>query len=99
DDGGVMARNSIANGVGNVERGGAGLNRALNHLGQEIEFRTRGVLGRKLNVVTAFASALDPLYRALDNLIGRHAQLEFAVDRAGREEDVDAWPRRVLDGI
>ena len=91
---GVVARHGVADRVGDVERGRPGLDGLLDHLGEEVEFGAGRVLGRELDVLAAVAGALHALDGPLDDLLRRHAQLELAVDGAGREEDVDARPRR-----
>ena len=49
----------VADRVGDVDRGGAGVDGLFDHLGQEIELGAGGVLGRELDVV---AVALGPLH-------------------------------------
>ena len=99
DDRGVVARHGVADGVGNVESGGTGFDRSFDHFGQEIEFGAGRVLGGELDVVAAVAGTLHAFDRPLHHFLGGHAELEFAVDGAGGEEDVDARPGRILDGV
>ena len=71
DDGGVWLGHRVADGVGDVERGRAGLDGLLDDLGEEIEFGAGGVLGRELDVLAALAGALDALDGPLDDLLAR----------------------------
>ncbi len=51
DGGGVLRGDGVADRVGNVDRGGAGLDDALDDLGEEVEFGAGGVLGREFDVL------------------------------------------------
>ena len=51
DGGGVLARHRVADRVGDVDRGGAGLDGPLDDLGQEVQLGAGGVLGRELDVL------------------------------------------------
>ena len=55
---GVLFRHGVADGVGNVDGGGAGLDRRLDAAAQEIMLGAGRVLGRPLDI-------LDPVARAL----------------------------------
>jgi hypothetical protein len=57
---------------------------------QEIDVGAHRIFGRKLDIVRVLACPADRLDGLLDHLIGRHAQLLLHVDRAGRDEGVDA---------
>ena len=50
DDLAHVAGRGVADGVGDVDRGGAGGDRRLDHLAEEIGLGARGVLGRVLDV-------------------------------------------------
>jgi hypothetical protein len=76
--------------VSDVDRGGAGRDRALDAPAQEVVLRARAVLARPLDVVAAAARPGDAVDHRLVHLLGRHLQLDAHVQRAGRDEGVDA---------
>ena len=82
--------NAVADGVGHVERFGAGLDHLVEDADQKIHVGAHRILGREFDVVGIFERELDRLDRRLDHLVGLHAQLLFHVDRAGGDEGVDA---------
>ena len=92
-----LVRHRVADGVGDVDGGGAGRDRRLDHLRQELELGARGVLGRELDVLAQLARALHALGRGAQDLLLRHVELVLAMDRAGGEEHVDALARRRLE--
>jgi hypothetical protein len=98
-DGRVVGGHGVPDRVGDVERGGPGLDHALDDFGQEVELGAGRVLRRELHVGAPVARPLHPLDRPPGDLLGRHPQLELAVDGAGGEEHVDAGPLGVLDGV
>ena len=51
DGRGVLLGHGVADGVGDVDRGGAGLDGLLDHLGEEVQLGAGGVLGRELDVL------------------------------------------------
>src|SRR5262249_22753951 len=51
DGRGVLAGDGVADRVGDVDGGGAGLDGLLDHLGQEVQLGASGVLGRELDVL------------------------------------------------
>ena len=92
DDVAHVGRRGVADRVGNVDRGGAGVDGRLDHLAEEIGFGARGVLGRELDVR---AVALGPFHAGdgvADDLVLVHLQLVLAMDRAGGQKDVDPRP-------
>ena len=93
----VLGRRGVADGVGDVHRGGAGGDRSLDDFAQKIRLGAGGVLGAELDVVAPRLGPFDALDGAGDDLFGRHPQFMFAVDRAGGEEDVD--PPARPDGV
>jgi len=99
DGGSVLAGHGIADRVGNVDGGGAGLDGALDHLGQEVQLGAGGVLGRELDVLAVTAGPLDPFDSPTNNLLLGHLQLELAVDGAGSQEDVDTRPVGIAQGL
>ena len=46
-----LIRHGVADRIGNVDRGGAGVDRRLHHLREELELGARGVLGGELHVL------------------------------------------------
>ena len=97
DGGGVLARHGVADGVGDVDRRGAGFDDALDDLGEEVELGAGGVFRRELDVVADGLGALDALDGPADDLVLGHLELELAMDGAGGQEDVDARPRRIAE--
>ena len=95
----VLLRSRVANGVGNVDRRGTDFDDALNHFGQEIEFRSSRVFRRELDVIAIPLGSLHRLNRAVDNLLLIHLQLVLAMDAAGREEHVDSRVLRFLERL
>ncbi len=84
-----LVRGRVADGIGDVDGRGPGVDHPLHHLREKIELGAGGVLGRELDVITELARYLHPLDRAPDDLLFRHLQLVLAVDRARRQENVD----------
>src|SRR5262249_15709834 len=66
---------------------------------KEVQFGAGGVLRRKLDIITAALGSLDPGDGPPYDLILGHVQLELAVNRAGRQEDVDARPGALLERL
>src|SRR6185312_1851786 len=87
----------VSDGIGNVHRRRAGLDRRLDHLRQEFELRTRSILGRELHVLAESSGELHPFDRRAQDLLLRHVELVLAVDGAGREEHVDPPARRIRE--
>ena len=73
-----------------------GLDRGFDDFAQEVELGARGVLGRELDVLAQAARVLHAFDRRVDDLLLRHVELVLAMDRAGREEHVNARLRRDL---
>ena len=99
DDLAHLARRGVADRVGNVDRRGAGGDRGLDHLAEEIGLGAGGVLGRVFDVVAEAAGPLHPRHRLADHLLLAHFQLELAVDRAGGEKDVQPRAFGVSQGV
>src|SRR5207248_8998833 len=98
EDGGVLVRHRVADGVGDVDRGGPRLDGLLDDLGEEVELGARGVLRRELDVGAVGARPADALDGPAEDLVLGHVQLELAVYGAGGEEDVDARARGLGQG-
>ncbi len=95
----ILVRRRVADGVGNVDGGGAGLDRGLDAAAQEIEFRAGAVLARPLDVVGMVARPGDLRDHHLVDLVRLLLQLVLHVHRRGRQEGVDAPARRRLDRL
>src|SRR5262249_42244106 len=96
---GVLAGHGVADRVGDIDGGGAGLDGLLDHLGQEIQLGAGGVLGGELDVGAVTLGALDALDGPADDFLLSHVQLEFAMDGAGGQEDMDAGPEGAAQGL
>ena len=80
----------VADGVGQVDRGGAGPDRGFDAAAQEVGVGAGAVLGRPLDVVGMLARQGDRVGDGLQHLVRLHPQLVFHVQRAGADEGVDA---------
>ena len=89
DDSIKMRRHRVADGVGDVDRRRAGVDRFFDDFGKEIEFRAGGVFRREFDVVAKRLRPLDVLHGRADDFLLRHLELELAMNRAGGEEDVN----------
>ena len=92
-------RRGVAHGVRDVDGRGPGLDRRLDDLAQKVVFGAGRVLRRKLHVVAVLDGPLHAGHGPLDDLFAGHPQLEFAMDRAGRQEHVDPRPRGLLQRL
>jgi hypothetical protein len=97
-------RRGEADGVGQVDGGGAGGDGHARDLDQVVQLGTGGILGRELDIVDVGAGQRDVLAYRFQDLLAAHAQLVLAVQWAGRQEYVQArigggfqGPRRGLD--
>ena len=89
----------VADGVGHVDRGGALVERDLQHLGGELEVRAGRVHGRELDVLAVAARLGHRRARLALHVLAGRLQLVLDVDVARRDEGVDARALRVLDGV
>ena len=85
----VLGRQHVADGVGEVDRGRAGLDGSTADGGDELGIGPRCVLARELDLVHARAGLGDRRGCVGDDLVGRQAKLLLHVEGAGGEEDVD----------
>ena len=51
DEVAVLVGHGVADGIGNIERGGAGIDGRLQHLAEEVGIGAGGVLGREFHVI------------------------------------------------
>ena len=86
----ILVRHGVADGVGNVDRRRAGLDRGLHAPAQEIVLGAGGVLGRPLDVVGVVARARHRRHHHVEDLLRLHLELPLHVDRRRRDEGVDA---------
>ena len=77
----IVLRQSVTDRVGNVDRGGAGLDRGFDGTGQEIVFTAAAVFCRPFDVVGELAREGDALGDHGDDVIGLHVQLVLHVQR------------------
>jgi hypothetical protein len=99
DDLRELGRHGVADGVGDVHRGGAGLDSGLDDVAEEVDLGARGVLGAELDVVAIRLCTFHAHDGPLDDLLAGHLQLVLAVDGRGGQEHVDARLQRELEGL
>ncbi len=99
DGGGVLLRHGVANRVRDVDRGRSRLDGSLHDFRQEVELRSGRVFGREFNVFAVFLRPVDALDGPAQDFLLGHLQLEFAVNRARGQEDVDARPGGAVQGF
>lgn len=85
-----LGRRHVADRVGRVERGRARGHHRAEHLGEELRLGAHRVLGRELHLVAQPARAFHRRARGIHHLLARQSELVLAVQRAGRDEHVDA---------
>src|SRR6185437_12302287 len=90
-------RNRIPHRIRDVDRGGTGLDRGLDHLGEELELRARSILGRELHVLAESLRHSHPFDGRPQDFLLSHVELVLAVDGAGREEYVNPPPGRICE--
>src|SRR5580700_6979321 len=90
EDGLVLGRRGVADGFGNVDRGGSCLNGYRDHLDEKLGVGAGTVLGRELDVLDEGAGETDGFCCLLDGLLASDLELGFEVQVGGGEEDVDA---------
>jgi hypothetical protein len=92
-------RHRIADGVGNIDGGRAGLDRCFDATAEEVVLGARAVLARPLDIVGVAARARHRGDHHLVDLLRLELQLPLHVHRRGGEEGVDARLPRRLDGF
>ena len=83
----------IAHRIGQIDGGGAGLDRGLHAAAEVVDLGAGGVLGRPLHVVDPVARAAHLEVHHLQHLLGRLLQLVLAVHGRRGDERMDARPR------
>ena len=96
---GVLGGHAVADGVGDVERGGAVVDRDLQHLAHELEVGPRRIFRRELDIGRVLAGTGHCGGGLGLHLIGGHAQLVGHVRLARGDEHMDATPGGGLDGL
>ena len=95
----VLQRRGVADGIGNVDGGGAGFDGGLDDLAKKVDLGAGGVFGAELDVR---AISLGPSHAGdglLDDLGLGHPQLVLAVNGRSGQKDVDPRFLSVLDGF
>ena len=90
DQAAELLRHRVADGIRHVDGRRPRFDHLFEDAAQKIEIRTAGVFGRKLDIVGVFARPFDRAHSLVDHLRRLHAQFLFHVDRAGRDEGVNA---------
>ncbi len=93
----VVGRHREADGVGDVQRGRAVVDRDLADLAHEVGIAAVAVFGRELHVVGVRLGSRDGGGRFRPYLVGRHLQLLLHVDLRRRDEHMDAGLLGVVD--
>ncbi len=88
----------ITGGVGNVHDGSASLDDGLNDLGQELVVRTTSIFAVKLHVVDVLLCILGSSDGALDDLLGRGAELVVDMAMGNADAGVDARALALCQG-
>ena len=90
----VLVRHRVADGVGDVDRRRALVDRDLADLGGELEVGARRVHRRELDVLAVLAGVRDGRARLPLDVLARGLQLVLDVDVRGGDEGVDPRARR-----
>ena len=75
--------------VGDIDGGGPCINGRFHDLAKKVMFGAGGIFGRKLHIIAVTNGSFHASDRSLDYLFRRHSQLEFPMNSAGCQEDVD----------
>ena len=81
DDIGELKRHGVADSVRNVDGFGTGIDGGFHHTGQIFNWRAARIFTGEFNVIGVVACAFHHIYRALNHLIQRTAQLGGDVHR------------------
>ena len=102
DEGPELGRDRVADGVGDVDRGGPGADDRLVDLEEELGVGPGGVLGRELDLGVAaelLAAVADPADGLGEGLLAGQLELVLEVDVGGRDEDVEVGALGDLDRL
>lgn len=107
DDLAEVVGGGVADGIGDVDGGGPGVDGFLDDFAEEVEFGACGVFWGEFDIgggdVAAgghfVAGVADHLDRASDDLLLGHFELEFPMNRAGRQEHVNPNVLRIAQCI
>ena len=86
----IFLRHRVADGIGDVDGGGAGIDRSLDAAAEEVVLGAGAVLARPFDVVGVVARAGDLRDHHLVDLVRLLLQLVLHVHRRGGQEGVDA---------
>ncbi len=95
----ILLRHGVADGVGNVDGGGAGIDGGLDAAAEEVLLGAGAVLARPFHVVGVVARAGDLRDHHFVDLVRLFLQLVFHVHRRGGEEGVNAAAFGRLDRL
>jgi hypothetical protein len=95
----IFLRHRVADGVGDIDGGGAGLDRRLDAAAEEVVLAAGAVLARPLDIVGVPPRPRHRGDHRLVDLFRLHLQLPLHVHRRGGDEGMDARALRRLDGF
>ena len=99
DDLAVLVGQDVADGIGDVQRGGAGLDYGGKDLVEEGKLAAAGILRRELNVIGECTGIGYRLDGHPEDFVGAHSKLVLHVNGRGCDERVDALARCGLEGL
>ena len=92
-----LIRCRVADGVGQVDDGGAGVDDRLGHAAEEVEVRAEGVLGAEFHFRALVARVGHHASRLVKRLLTGELELELQVQVARGDEGVDARMHRLAE--
>jgi hypothetical protein len=95
----ILLGHVVADRIRNVDGRRTFLDHRFDDAAKKVDFGTSGILAGKLDVGDAVARKAHGLAGRDQDVFGRHAQLLFHVDRAGRDEGMDASRLGRLDRL
>ena len=90
DQVGVVVGIRIPDRIRNIHRPRTSLDHRLHHFGQEFRFRTRCVFWAKFDVINQGLGIGDTFARLFDDFFFHFIQFKLAMNRAGRQENMNA---------
>ena len=85
-----VRRRSVADGIGDVDRRRSGGDGRFHDFAEEIALGAGRIFRREFDVVAVANRTFHAGHGPRDDLFSRHLELEFAMDRAGGEEHMNA---------